>query len=52
MVEKERRTNQDRREDVKQGVSHDLNYNKPEHRNIPSDDGCALQVFLQKSAWP
>jgi len=50
MVEKERRTNQDRREDVKQGVSHDLNYNTAKRRNTPSDDGCAFQVFLQKSA--
>ncbi len=48
MVEKERRTNQDRREDMK-GVSHDLNYNKPERRNTSSDDGCVFQVLLQKS---
>ena len=52
MVEKESRNNQDQKENMECKLCSDLNYNKPEHRNIPSDDGCALQVFLQKSAWP
>ncbi len=33
MVEKERRTDQDRRENMKRRVSNDLDYSKPERRN-------------------